>query len=173
MNFTVQCLTLTLTVLIYCSDHLMADAAVRNNPSVTHCVVLDTVESSTPPAQYPSWMTETVVTAANISVEKISIMVVAFNPGDLEHISGRLSDDRKSIVVTSPDHSYMYENRSDVAEEIGGGNEKESEAFIASLTRRHSAASTYASSATDIKIPMKETSCFFLRMLLEVTLIIQ
>jgi hypothetical protein len=144
---------------------------VRNNPSFTHCVVLDTVESSTPPAQYPSWMTETVVTEANISVEKISIMVVAFNPGDLEHISGRLSDDRKSIVVTSPDHSYMYENRSDVAEEIGGGNEKESEAFIASLTRRHSAASTYASSATDIKIPMKETSCFFLRMLLEVTLI--
>ena len=159
MNFTVQCLTLTLTVLIYCSDHLMADAAVRNNPSLTHCVVLDTEESSTPPAQYPSWKTETVVTEANISVDKISIMVVASNPGDLAHISARLSEDRQSIVVTSPDHSYMYENRSDVAEEIGGGNEKESDAFTASLTRRYLAASAYASSATatDIKIPMKKT----------------
>ena len=53
----------------------------------------------------------------------------------------------------------MYETWSDVAEEIGGGNEKESDAFTASLTRRYLAASAYASSATatDIEIPMKKT----------------
>jgi hypothetical protein len=97
-----------------------------------------------------------VVTEANKSVEKLSFMVVAANPGDLEHISACLSDDGKSVVVSTPDHSYLFRNRSDMAQVIGGGNAQESEAFIASLTRRHDHASTHASS-TDIPIPMNET----------------
>jgi len=133
------------------------EAAARSNPNLTHFVVLDTVNPSTPTSQYPSWKTDTVVTKANKSVEKLSFMVVAANPGDLEHISACLSHDGKSVVVSSPDHSYLFQNRSDMAQVIGGGNAQECEAFIASLTRRHDRAAAHASSTADIPIPMNKT----------------
>ena len=118
-------------MLIHSINHLSLEAAAQNYPNLTHCVVLDTVTPSTPAARYPNWKTAMVVTEANKSVEKLSFMVVAANPGDLEHKS-----------------AFAF---------LTMVNAQESEAFIASLTRRHDHASAHASSTADFPIPMNET----------------
>lgn len=134
---------------------------VRNYPDTANVVLATT----NPPSCFPYFFVpDTVVNTANTAVDKCVFVVQVHNPGDVDHVSARLSHEGRAIEFNIPDHHFLIENRRGMAEVIGGGSETETNAFTLALTMRHQYATSYAtpSSVTnsDIQIPMTTKTVF-------------
>jgi hypothetical protein len=119
-----------------------------------------------PPSVQAFYVDGCKVKDANTKIDKLVVAMQISNPGDIEYVIGKLSNNQKSILVKAPDSCpWIIDNQETIATRVAKklspttNNQAEASAFISSIAAHRSGAPSHLSSQVSITdVAMKTTT---------------